>query len=307
MSSKASPVDGICLQPVLKEKISPALDGGVPDDRRVKQDYEERQACRKRRRASTPRRCLAPACSAPDIPANCDMTFFSMRQKISDLGDASLRARFVLVASGRSTNPDTANGLVTCLEGDAAGQNGHVRRVRERLRRERRKLRKHGQQLACHVHVEDRTQRDNRVSLSKAALSGMKRGVVASQYDLRSTGDVHNGRRHVVALALQLLIASVAAAIATLRGRLRPLKDTCACAGARDKKAIAPVSSAEKVIRIDGSIFLWLIERSLAAGPTLSCPRCACLVAIHQQTVEARLVNEVKNELTRPSIQRHRS
>jgi hypothetical protein len=50
-----------------------------------------------------------------------------------------------------------------------------------------------------------------------------------------------------------------------------------------------------------------LIERSLAAGPTLSCPRCACLVAIHQQTVEARLVNEVKNELTRPSIQRHRS
>jgi hypothetical protein len=38
-----------------------------------------------------------------------------MRQKISDLGDANLRARFVLVASGRSTNADTANDLVTYL------------------------------------------------------------------------------------------------------------------------------------------------------------------------------------------------
>jgi hypothetical protein len=41
-----------------------------------------------------------------------------MRQKIPGLGDASLRARFVLVASGRSTNSDTANDLVTYLGGE---------------------------------------------------------------------------------------------------------------------------------------------------------------------------------------------
>ena len=62
------------------------------------------------------------------------MTFLSMRQKISDLGDASLRTRLVLVASARSTDADTANDLVTYLEGDSAGQNGHVGRVRERAR-----------------------------------------------------------------------------------------------------------------------------------------------------------------------------
>jgi hypothetical protein len=53
-----------------------------------------------------------------------------MRQKISGLGDTSLRAHFVLVASGRSTNADTANDLVTSLEGDSAGQNGSVGRAR---------------------------------------------------------------------------------------------------------------------------------------------------------------------------------
>jgi hypothetical protein len=85
----------------------------------------------------------------------------------------------------------------------------------------------------------------------------MDRGVVASQYDLGSTGYIHNGRRHVVAVRFATVIAS--AATATLRARLRPLKDTCACAGARDRKAVAPVSSAEKVIRM--MVLSFLIDR----------------------------------------------
>lgn len=184
-----------------------------------------------------------------DLPFNAAEDLGPWRRRPS-------RARFVLVASRRSTDADTANDLVTYLEGNSAGQNGHVGRVRERLRRERWKFRKRGQQLACHIRVEDRPQCDDRVSLSKAALPGMDRGVVASWYDPGSAGYIHNVRRHVVTVRFATVYRLRCRRHRHVQGRLRPLKVTCACAAANDKIEAAPASSAEKVVRIDSLISL---------------------------------------------------